>query len=202
MTVQRALAITSARLEPGEKLLWSGMPQQGLLLRSSDWFLIPFALFWAGGFAVFAVEGVAGAGAPVDPCCALLFSAPFVLVGGHLTVGRFALDSYLRSRTAYAVTNRRVLFVREGLGACVRSRPVGALFEISLRCRPNGVGSIVLDSVATGWGRHSVWGYGHPALLFGPALGSVLEGCPGAERIYRLLLSAREELRSCGTDPR
>jgi hypothetical protein len=36
-------------LLPGERLIWTGKPGKGLLLRSSDWFLIPFSFVWFGG---------------------------------------------------------------------------------------------------------------------------------------------------------
>jgi hypothetical protein len=47
-----ANGIFSNELNPGEKMIWTGQPQQSLLLRSSDIFVIPFNLFFCG-FAIF-----------------------------------------------------------------------------------------------------------------------------------------------------
>ena len=36
-------------ISPGEKVLWSGTPPRGLILRASDVFLVPFSIVWASG---------------------------------------------------------------------------------------------------------------------------------------------------------
>ena len=40
-------------LEPGERLVGSGRPRRGLVIRAVDLILIPFSLFWLGIVGVF-----------------------------------------------------------------------------------------------------------------------------------------------------
>jgi hypothetical protein len=95
-------------LMAGEQLIWWGQPKQGFLLTPRDVFLIPFSLLW-GGFAIFWETGVAGTGAPFF---FLLWGVPFVLMGLYAILGRFFVDAWIRSRTVYGLTDKRVLIVR------------------------------------------------------------------------------------------
>lgn len=93
---------------PDEKVIWWDNPGQGLILTRRDVVLIPFGLFFLG-FSLFLETMAFTSGAP---WFFALFGIPFVVVGLFLAVGRFFVDSWLRGRTLYAITDRRVLIAR------------------------------------------------------------------------------------------
>ena len=97
-------------LTGGEKLLWTGRPKAGFVLRSADVFLIPFSLFWCG-FALFWEFGVIATGAPFF---FKIWGIPFVLVGLYMTIGRFFVDSIRRKNTRYGITDNRVI-IKSGI---------------------------------------------------------------------------------------
>ncbi len=125
-------------LEPRERVLWSGQPRQGIMLRGSDIFLIPFSLFW-GGFAIFWEYSVLTQGAPVF---FVLFGIPFVIIGIYLIVGRFYVEAKQREKTFYGVTSERVLIVSGLLQQRVKSLALRTLSDVSLTESRDGTGSI------------------------------------------------------------
>ena len=136
-------------LEPGEKLLWSGFPRQGLLFHPADVFLIPFSLLWCG-FAI-AWEATVIFGEPDVPDRFNLWDRffglwgiPFILAGLYFVFGRFLADSARRARTIYAVTNHRAILLTNFFGHNVRSLSLSGLNEINLSKKPNGFGTITL----------------------------------------------------------
>ena len=126
------------QLDPGEKLLWSGEPRQGLVLRAADAFLIPFSLLWCG-FAVFWETMAIASGAPF---LFALWGVPFVLMGLHVVVGRFFVDARVRARTSYALTDRRVIIVSGLFTPTIRTLALRTLGEITLEEKSDGTGTI------------------------------------------------------------
>jgi hypothetical protein len=125
-------------LTSGERLLWTGVPRQGIRFRPADLFMVPFSLMW-GGFAVFWESSVIRSGAPL---LFRLWGIPFVVLGLYLTVGRFFVDSYQRSRTYYGLTGQRVLIVSGLMSRQVKSLALPSLSDITLSERSDGAGTI------------------------------------------------------------
>lgn len=92
-------------LTPGEAILWKGKPEKGRLLTSQDIYMIPFSLLWCG-FAFFWEITAIMSGAPL---IFTLFGLPFIGVGLYIVFGRFIWTSYIRKRTAYVITNKKIL---------------------------------------------------------------------------------------------
>jgi hypothetical protein len=105
-----------ARLEPGETLLWSGQPWEGLILRAYEPLLIPFTLAFTGVLYAILAQTLTALFLH-SPSELLAVLASLVLVPGflfgafYLFAGRFLFDGALRKRTLYAVTNRRLLIL-------------------------------------------------------------------------------------------
>src|SRR5450631_1276302 len=118
----------------GESLQWASMPNAGIIFHSDDWAAIPFSMLW-GGFAIFWEAGVLGywgdrAKKHPAPGFMALWGIPFVIIGQYLIWGRFLTDAWLKRKTYYAVTNRRVLIVQDGWKHKVRSCYLEAIPEI------------------------------------------------------------------------
>jgi hypothetical protein len=100
----------------GESLQWAGRPNPRVIFHRDDWYAIPFSLLW-GGFAIFWEAGVLGYWGKVQrgPSTFMaIWGIPFLLIGQYMIWGRFLYDAWLKARTYYAVTNRRVLVLQEG----------------------------------------------------------------------------------------
>ena len=160
-------------LTGGERLLWSGQPRHGLMLRASDTALIPFSILWAA-FAFFWEGTVWKTNAP---WIFKLWGIPFVLVGIYIVAGRFVADAWMRKRTAYGVTNQRVIIIKAFRKRNIQSIALRSVPEISLSESGDGSGTITLG----------------PALVSrrGPA-SPKLEGIQRVRSVYDMICEAQK----------
>jgi hypothetical protein len=108
-------------LTSSERVYWAGMPNPRVIFHSDDWYAIPFSLLW-GGFAIFWEGSVLGywdhpqngSSAGAFSLFMIVWGIPFVVIGQYLIWGRFLYDAWLKRRTYYVVTDRRVLILQEG----------------------------------------------------------------------------------------
>jgi hypothetical protein len=153
-------------LHAGERLLWAGRPKSGIGLRPLDLWLIPLSLF-TPPFMLYLWQ--------LDDDPAPAFASPFlplllVAFGLYFLFGRFLQEAWLRSRSLYAVSDRRVIMLRTGRFARVRTIELRYLPTLELRERGGGRGTIRFDV-----------GDKHPLL------GEVPEWVPAASRVPQFL---------------
>ncbi|MHB1278555.1 MAG: hypothetical protein ACYC1Q_09155 [Bacteroidia bacterium] len=94
------------QLSGKEQILWASVPLQGLRLRKSDKYMIPFSLLWCATVVIwewFAL-GMGELGTTMA-----WFGVPFMLIGLYLLVGRFYMDAFIRRNTFYALTSKKIL---------------------------------------------------------------------------------------------
>jgi hypothetical protein len=163
------------RLLSGERVLWQGQPVAGIMFTVADVFLVPFSLLW-GGFAFFWEWSVTRTdGAPIFFS---LWGVPFVLAGLYLIVGRFFIDAWIRGRTYYAVTNRRILILRTGPFSKFTALAIDRLPELSLDEKATGIGTIRFQSTPG-------WPYSRNFSGWSPALdSSQFLAIPGARNVF------------------
>ena len=134
-------------LSGDERLLWTGRPKQGVLLRPADALAIPFSLIWSA-FIVFWEIGVSKGNGNLFM---QLWGIPFILVGVYMLVGRFVVDTWQRSRTTYGLTSQRAIIVSELLRRSIKSLNLRTLADVSLDERSDGTGTISFGSTADRW---------------------------------------------------
>lgn len=179
-------------LRPGEALLWSGRPAQGVRLQAADSRLIPFSFAWLA-FSVFWVGVVVNAESSFGPAFAV-FGIPFVLVGLYLTLGRFYVDARRRRTIVYGLTDRRIIIVPDASGDRVESIELGRLDEYSIKTKNDGSGTIMFGA------SFSKYPYGNAA--FDPfnffRVVTAFEGIAEAKAVSDMLDSMRGEFTEKG----
>lgn len=112
--------------------------------------MAPFSIMW-GRFAFFWEGGVLQTGASL---CAALWGIPFVLVGLYFILGRFYYKAYIKSKTYYAITNKRVINIFDKRNKVVKSEFIDRLTSVNKNENHYGQGRIRFGNVPFGYGMH------------------------------------------------
>jgi hypothetical protein len=172
-------------LDSDEKLLWTGAPKQGIIIKGSDALMIPFSLMW-GGFALYWEFTVINSGTPFF---FILWGVPFVLVGLYLIFGRFFYDSELRKNTIYGITQNRIIIKSGVFKKSIKSLNIRTLTDVTLNEKSDGSGTIVLGSESGMYGMFR--GTGWPGA--GNKMVPALELIPDVRKVYRQITDLQKE---------
>jgi hypothetical protein len=124
----------TSQLSPGELLLWSGQPKQGLVFHLSDIYSV-FVLVFIAVWLTMVIK----TGAPVF---FLFFAVPGVLFAVYINTARYFVNSKQRAKTYYGVTNERVIIVSGLRSREVKSLPLKFITDITIDERSDGTGTI------------------------------------------------------------
>jgi hypothetical protein len=187
-------AAVQPELASGENIVWAGRPNSSVTFHKEDSFLIPFSLLW-GGFAIFWEASVTGVWGhrPTGPWIfGMLWGIPFVLIGQYFIWGRFFYSAWLKRRTYYAVTNRRVLVIQEGLKRQIASAFIDTLPALSKDGGSNGVGTLRCGQTHGMWPNNRGFGGWNAYSVAGlPAFVDIDD----VDSVYRLVSDLRERSR-------
>lgn len=172
-------------LEPGERILWSGKPRQGFLLRRSDVFFIPFSIVWAA-IAVWMEYAPLTSPLPLEE---KFWSILSIAVAAYILALRFVVDLLYRHFSYYALTDRRILIHAGLFKPTLTSLPLATQKDIHLDLRKDGSGDIVFGPLDP-----KAWMYtggGWPK--FGEKLSPSFEMLKDAPDIYKRIVSQQKK---------
>ena len=146
-----ANGLVTAVLRPGERLLWAGRPDPGVVFVPADAVAIPMSLA-VTSFLGFWLYAVATGGAPLF---FLLWGAMLGVLSLYMLIGRFIVRRIRLQRTRYALTDRRAL-VLNTTGLDRTEASVSMWGPVTVRRSKDGEHGSV-EFVPAGGGRYPAW---------------------------------------------
>jgi hypothetical protein len=207
MSLEDATMTIQLQLVSGESIVWMSKPNPSVVFHKQDLFLIPFSFLW-GGFAIFWEGSVAGfwnhgsrSGAWIF---GMIWGIPFVLIGQYLIWGRFIYDLWLKGRTYYAVTNRRVIVLQKGWSQKIVAAYLDSLPALTKEGSGSGPGTLSFApdtsffsgfAGGTSSSRRNNWGAWNSMSIGGTP---IFRDIDNLDYVYHLLSDLREKARSSG----
>ncbi len=141
MRTYDADSVLQGELLNDEHIIWSGQPRR-TLFACADVVLVPFGLWWSGfAFSVFGVIVLATLRGHPEALVAAIIAGPLAAVGVYFVLGRFFVRRWIKDRTYYALTTKRVLVLTRALGEHLYGAPIGRIFPVR-ESRRDGAGTL------------------------------------------------------------
>ena len=134
-----------------ETVLWKGKPEKGNIITRRETILFPFSLMVCG-FSLF-WEYMALQTGHLLP---IIWGLPIVAIGIYMLIGRYIQAAYLRNKTFYVITNKKLLIKK---GNKIKLYDGCDLPPMEVEIHKNGNGTILFyEDVYTRRGRrHSTY---------------------------------------------
>ncbi|MCM8813347.1 MAG: hypothetical protein NC924_05350 [Candidatus Omnitrophica bacterium] len=176
-----------------EQILWSGQPDPAVWFMPADLFLIPFSCLW-GGFAIFWESLVLrrDSSGQQAPLYFILFGIPFVAMGLFMMVGRFFWKRYVKQRTYYAVTDKRVLVLTVVRGRALKAEYIKRISQVQKSVRADGKGMLRFGNPAPQQAFYGNTGLDFFGDFYGPAV-PVFYDIADVHAVYTLVNDLRNE---------
>jgi hypothetical protein len=184
--IDEASRLIEEELLPGERLLWADKPRTGIRLAWADLAALPVGLIVFSGGLLFVVVSLRS-----EPDVAgVLVGAYAVAFGLFISTSRLLTSAWRRGRTAYGVTTRRVIVVRNALSYLAKSQDLDTLSNLGMKKKKDGTGEIAFGP----WGHdEAVWKMRfHP---YAPMPSLAFEELANCAEVYDVIVKARAEVR-------
>jgi hypothetical protein len=139
-----------ARLAPGERILWSSCPRQGVRFSiSGGWLLViaPITLLLLTLAAIFLIVAMAH-GEPAG----FFFTIFFWFILNAVVIGRL-IDAWRRRDTVYALSDKQAIVVEGIVKRRVRAVPIKMIVELHWKESGHRIGTIACVSPLDAWHR-------------------------------------------------
>jgi hypothetical protein len=142
------------KLLSNETIHWYGKPNPWVIFGPADRFLIPFSLlcgvfafYWE--YTTFNLESQILNGGPFTYLYPIT-GIPVILVALYLIIGRFFYKFWLKTKTIYAVSNKRLIVITQGKSRKERFQFLNHIKMIEKSVDKNGAGSLTFGDLGRG----------------------------------------------------
>jgi hypothetical protein len=142
------------KLLPGETIHWYGRPNPWIIFAFGDSFLIPFSLlcgvfafYWE--YSTFSLEARLVNGGMFTYLYPIT-GIPVVLVALYLMIGRFFYKFWKKTKTTYAVSNKRLMVITQTGTRKERFQFLNHIQTIKKYLNKNGSGSLAFGDLGRG----------------------------------------------------